>query len=331
VIPERLVQRATALAADGVLIVDADGRIVYANRSMHDLTLADDLVGTSVDELVPDVVRGRHARYRAAYAGAPVQRPMGTGLDLALRRIDGTHVPVEISLSPFDDDDGLYVVASIRDISERRATEQRLAATREQLALVSERERIGRDLHDVVLQHLYGLGLSVQAIAAGADAVTSVRLEDIVDEVDKVIAEVRTIVFTLGSAASHGGLAQELAEIIAQATRVLGFTPGLVLDGPVESVLTDAVRSELYATLREALGNIARHAGATQAEVSIAVVGDELVARVADNGIGPPGNGIAPGGHGLVNLAARARDLRGVCTLERGATSGAVLTWRVPF
>ncbi len=329
-IPDRLIQRASELAPDGVLIVDAAGTVVYANRSMHDLALSDDLIGTSVEALVPDSVRMRHARYRDAYADSPMQRPMGSGLELSLRRSDGTLVPVEISLSPFDED-GLYVIAIVRDITERRANEQRLAAAREQLALASERERIGRDLHDVVLQHLYGVGLSVQAIAAGADAVTSVRLEEIVDEVDRVIVEVRTIVFTLGSSSRHGALAHELGEIIAQATRVLGFTPALRLEGPVESVLTDAVRSELSATLREALGNVARHAHATQAEVVLAVVGNDIEAIVSDNGVGPPAGGIGPGGHGLVNLAARAADLGGACTLEPGPSGGAVLTWRVPF
>lgn len=326
----RLLQQASELAPDGVLIVGSDGSIAYANRSIHALAGVPDLVGTSVDELVPPEVRHRHARYRGAYAEAPTQRPMGSGLELRLRRADGVEIPVEVSLSPFEDEGRMFVIAIVRDISERRANQQRLAVASQQLALAAERERIGRDLHDVVLQHLYGLGLSVQAIGASSDAVTRVRLEDIVEDVDRVIAEVRTIVFTLGAAANRGALGQELSAVVAQASRVLGFTPAMRLDGPVESVLSDAIRGEMVASLREALGNVARHAHATQVDVEIAVRGDRIVATVADNGVGLPAGGVSVGGHGLVNLQARARALGGECTLVPGASGGAVLAWSVP-
>lgn len=325
-----MLEQATELAPDGVLIVDAQGEIVYANQSMRTLAGSDDLVGRSVEELVPDAVRQRHARYRNAYAQSPTQRPMGSGLELGLRRADGTEIPVEISLSPFEDG-GLFVIAIVRDITERRANQQRLAVAGQQLALAAERERIGRDLHDVVLQHLYGLGLSVQAIAAAADAVTAIRLEEIVQEVDHVIAEVRTIVFTLGNAANQGALGHELSNVVAQASRVLGFTPALRLEGPVDTVLSDAIRGEMVASLREALGNVARHAQASQVRVDIAVRGDRIEATVTDNGIGPPPGGIPPGGHGLVNLRERARSLGGECTLAPGPDGGAVLTWWVPY
>lgn len=85
--------------------------------------------------------------------------------------------------------------------------------------MIAERERIGRDLHDVVLQRLYGMGLGVQAIAGVSDAATAARLDETVNEIDRVIAEVRTIVFTLGSAWQPGSLGQEITDVVAQATR----------------------------------------------------------------------------------------------------------------
>ena len=117
------------------------------------------------------------------------------------------------------------MIAAVRDITDRLESQRRLTAAHEQLALVGERERIGRDLHDVVLQHLYGMGLSAQAIATSADPATAGKLEAVVDEVDRIISEVRTIVFTLGPGGRRGALGQELTDVVAQASRVLGFTP----------------------------------------------------------------------------------------------------------
>ena len=327
-----LLSHAVELAPDGVLIVDHSGTIVYANRSMHALSGYDDLAGRPVDDLVPSAVRGSHAKMRASYHDHPTQRPMGAGLELALQRADGRSVPVEISLSPFHHGDD-YVITAVRDITDRLENQQRLAAAHEQLALVGERERIGRDLHDVVLQHLYGMGLGVQATAIGADDVTASKLETIIDDIDRIIAEVRTIVFTLGSAGHRGALGQELADVMAQASRVLGFTPALRMGGPVESALSDEVRTEMVASMREALGNVARHADASSAQVQVEIVEDRVVMTVTDNGVGPPADAAAlRGGHGLANLQSRAASLGGDCTLESNpAGQGAVLRWSAPF
>jgi two-component system, NarL family, sensor histidine kinase DevS len=327
-----LVSHAVDQAPDGVVVVDGDGVIRYANVSMGAMSGYPDesLVGRNVDELVPDDVRARHAGLRDGYAAAPSPRPMGTGLSLALRREDGSLLPVEISLSPLVHGDERFVIAAVRDVTERMESQRRLAIANEQLALLDERERIGRDLHDVVLQHLYGIGLTVQAVAVAAAEDTGRRLDGIVDEIDRVIAEVRTIVFTLGTANRVGTLGQELADVMAQATRVLGFTPSLRLDGPVESVLGDEIRGELVTSMREALSNVARHAHATQASVVLSLTDGHVTMTVADNGVGPP-PGAGSGGHGLPSLRARAAGLGGSCTLERAEPNGAVLRWTVPF
>lgn len=329
-----LLIQAVELAPDGVLIVDEQGTIVYANRSICSLAGADDLVGTTVESLVPAPIRHRHAELRAGYGQHPMPRPMGAGLDLALERTDGTMVPVEISLSPLTHG-GRFVIAAVRDITDRLEGQHRLNAAHEQLALVGERERIGRDLHDVVLQHLYGMGLSAQAIATTADPVTAGKLEAVVDEVDRIISEVRTIVFTLGPGGRRGALGQELADVVAQASRVLGFTPALRVEGPVETLLSDEMRTEMVASLREALGNVARHARASHAAVVISVADEQIVMTVTDNGVGPPEDEAAKlGGHGLNNLIARAASFGGMCTLTRrdpADGSGAMLRWSAPY
>jgi PAS domain S-box-containing protein len=319
-------------APDGVIIVDEAGMVVYSNRAMLEMTGYPDLEGRSVDELVPAALRPEHHNLRRRYNDDPTQRPMGAGLELALQRSDGRAVPVEISLSPFEHG-GRYVITAVRDVSDRQEEQRRLSAAHEQLALVEERERIGRDLHDVVLQHLYGMGLTVQAIAASASDTISGRLNEVVDDVDRIISEVRTIVFTLGSAGTHGALGQDLADVVAQASRVLGFTPALRLEGPVESVLTPEIRTEMIASMREALGNVARHAQASAASVVIAVDEGNVVMTVTDDGVGPPADPRqVQAGHGLKNLHQRANSFSGTCALDgRRDGPGAVLTWSVPF
>lgn len=323
-----LLPHAVDAAPDGVLIVDEDGTVVYANRAIREMVGVDDLVGTSVDDLVPADARARHEDLRGGYHEHPVSRPMRAGLGLRMVRFDGTELPVEIALSPVD---GRFVVASVRDVSERLEAQQRLSEANQQLALVAERERIGRDLHDVVLQHLYGTGLSVQALGVSNPELGD-RLDQILADVDDIIGEVRTIVFTLGDSAAHGSLGQELGDVVAKARRVLGFTPAIRLDGPVESVLTSEIRTELIASMREALGNVARHADATQATVRIDVVEGHVVMTVTDDGVGPPADEAAlRGGHGLGNLQRRATSLGGTCALAAGEQGGAVLRWAVPF
>jgi len=318
-------------APDGVLIVDSAGSIVYANRAMVAMTGYPRLIGKSVDDLVPESARGRHAGLRKQYERAPTRRPMGSGLSLTLHRADGGETPVEIALSPLQLDE-TFVITVVRDVSERLEAESRLNAAHEQLALVEERERIGRDLHDVVLQHLYGMGLTLQAVAASAGPEVASRLDQVVEDVDRVISEVRTIVFTLGTRGASAALGPQLADVVALASRVLGFTPTLRLEGPVDSVLTDEVRTEMIASMREALGNVARHADASTAHVVVSVEGGQVVMTVTDDGVGPPDADQIRAGNGLVNLAQRAAAFGGTCSLEPGPNGqGAVLRWSAPF
>lgn len=117
---------------DGLLLVDAAGCIVMANPMAASLLgyAVDELVGTSVDALVPDGIRQRHAAYREAYAKAPRTRPMGTQMELVARRRDGSEAMVEIALSPLQDHGLPYVVAAIRDIAEYPRVKQALQRAR---------------------------------------------------------------------------------------------------------------------------------------------------------------------------------------------------------
>jgi len=121
-------------APDAILEVNQEGQIMLLNEAAERMFgySRGELLGLNVESLVPASMRGGHARHRASYAERPNTRPMGTGLELQGQRKDGSLFPVEISLSPNWIAGSLHVIASVRDISERKSVEDRLRALREQ-------------------------------------------------------------------------------------------------------------------------------------------------------------------------------------------------------
>ncbi len=121
-------------APDAILEVNEEGRILILNEAVERMFgySRAELLGLSVDQLVPAAMRGGHSQHRAAYAKRPNTRPMGSGLELQGQRKDGSLFPVEISLSPNWIEGSLHVIASVRDITERKAGEDRIRALREQ-------------------------------------------------------------------------------------------------------------------------------------------------------------------------------------------------------
>ncbi len=327
---EKLARAVIERSPDGLVICDQNGVITYVNDELTTMSGygANELIGQLVEVLVPaDAIAG-HPHLRDGFVVSNASRPMGPSGNVRLRHCDGSEVSVAVALSTIHDASGRSVVASVRDISERMDQERRLQLSNEALALAAERERIARDLHDTVLQHLFALGLEMQALEMVVDESLATRLSSAVDQIDHAIREIRTTVFTLGSAQRHGSFGQEIQDIVRQAVRVLGFTPRLVIDGAAELLVPANVRIELFAALREALGNVARHAHATETLVEIRVDQD-LMVTVDDNGVGIDEQSIGRG-NGLGNLAARAHGLGGTFDIRAKAGGGTRLTWRVP-
>lgn len=335
-VPGRLtdaaLRQALEAAPDGVLVVDHGGTILYANPTLLRLFdyAAAELVGERVEVLVPASLRAAHVANREEYVAHPHSRPMGSGLDLRGVRKDGREVPVEISLSPVPGSAPPLVVAIVRDVQERREVAEALSRAQEALALVEDRERIARDLHDTVIQRLFAVGLSLQgALLRTTDSDLVDRLERAIDEIDITIRDIRTAIFALHSRrTSRAGPRDAVLETIQEAARALGFEPHVQFDGLVDSVMPDEVRTELIPTLREALSNVAKHAHATRVDVEL-VVDSEVRLRVADDGIGVPERPDGAGS-GLGNIADRATLLGGSCTVRRGPDGGTVVEWCVP-
>lgn len=208
----------------------------------------------------------------------------------------------------------------------------RLHAQVQSLALVHDRERIARDLHDTVIQRLFATGLSLQATVrlVGDSAEVTERIEQAVDDLDVTIKHIRSAIFGLSSTV-HGrdGVAVRVVALLRGAAVVLGFEPRVFFDGPIDTMVPDEVATDLVATLNEAMTNVARHARATRVDVSV-TVGDEVVLTVSDDGVGPP-VADTTNGRGVSNMGARARRHGGTLKLDSGPAGGAVLTWSTPI
>lgn len=205
----------------------------------------------------------------------------------------------------------------------------------QQLALFADRDRIARDLHDLVIQRLFATGMSLEgASALIRDPEVGNRVRNAVDALDETIREIRAAIFSLQSHSQPEapGVRAQILGVVEEMASLLGFAPSLRMDGRLDAVVAGPAVEHLLAVLREALSNVARHAHATRADVAIVLAdagrGRELELTVSDDG-----EGIKPTSRrsGLANMADRAASLDGRLTAEPADGGGTVLEWRVPL
>jgi signal transduction histidine kinase len=215
-----------------------------------------------------------------------------------------------------------------------------LAARRadaERLSLYEDRDRIARDLHDLVIQRLYATGMSLEGTMPmiSRPEVAS-RISNAVDAMDDTIKDIRATIFALQArdhADSQPDVRGSIVALVEEMTPMLGFDPSLRLGAGLREQVTAQIAEQLLAALREAVSNTARHANASQVDVTVDVSADGMLAvQVTDDGTGIPA-----GDHrsGLRNLARRAEKLGGELRLgparEDADRPGTRLEWRVPL
>ncbi|GAA1730517.1 sensor histidine kinase [Aeromicrobium alkaliterrae] len=198
--------------------------------------------------------------------------------------------------------------------------------TRQRVAMLEDRNRIARDLHDHVIQRLFATGLGLQATASSIEGAAGRRLSDLVHEIDGAITQIRQSIFALNHESELTGSTprSRIVSIVERLGEHLARRPTIVFAGPID-LLTDAELShDVEAVVSEALTNAVKHAEAHSIDVEVAISDGSITVSVLDDGIGP---GPMSRRSGLSNLEMRARKHHGVFAVAERPTGGTDLQW----
>lgn len=275
----------------------------------------------------------RTVRLAGEPGGEELSSLLGVSPLMAAPLRSGDHVMGVLSLSrydggaPFDPEElepvvefGTHVALALEYAASAEA--------RERLLLLEERDRIARDLHDVVIQRLFATGMTLEAVGGMTDPGVKERIDTAVDELDETIRDIRSTIFALQHSATGPGLRAELVDIANRSAVGLGFSPRLHFHGEIDTRVSTDLADDVRAVVNEALSNAARHAGASSVDVTLEVDDDGLRLEVTDDGVGLP----QPLGRrsGLRNLAERAEAHGGSFEVRPGEAGGTDLVWAVP-
>jgi signal transduction histidine kinase len=302
--PEDMVQRATRLPMAGTLL----GQVARSGKPM----VADDAPNSLTD-----------SERELLRLGQAVAAPLGSSEGTLGVLVVG--VAGDIDLRYLEED--VQLVGTFAAQAALALERARAQAVQAQLAVFEDRDRIARDLHDLVIQRLYAAGLRLQGtLRLISEPQASTRVLAAIDDLDATIREIRSTIFELHERTGEKTLTAELRSVLQEAESSFGLTPQWTVEGPVERAIPELVRPHLVATLREALANAGRHSGATQVNVRLDV-GRAVTLEVTDNG-----RGIPPGvpESGLRNLRDRAESLGGELEVLPEQPTGTRLRWWVP-
>jgi GAF domain-containing protein/two-component sensor histidine kinase len=331
-LPDEERRRLTVSYADGDGADAVRGLVLPAGESMSGRVLATGEPVTSAD-FAADERAAAAARGAMSQIGPAIVFPLGVpGNVRGVLTIGRLHGAPAFPQAQAD------VVASF---AAQAGIALELAASRaeaERLSLYEDRDRIARDLHDLVIQRLYATGMSLEGtMSMITRPEVASRITNAVDAMDETIKEIRGAIFALQArdTADRADLRSDIVDLTEEMTPLLGFAPSLRLGAGLAGQIRPEVAEQALATLREALSNAARHAAASMVDVTVDLDADGmLTVQVTDNGIGIPADGRRSG---LSNLASRAEKLGGDLRLgpadpaDPGAPSpGTRLEWRVP-
>ena len=328
-LPDDEGSRLTVAYSDGDGAEAVRGLVLPAAQSLSGQVLATGEPATSAD-FAGDERAASAARTAMSHLGPAVVFPLGApGSRRGVLTIGRRH-----GREPFPQAQAAFAAS----FAAQAGVALELAASRAEagrLSVYQDRDRIARDLHDLVIQRLYATGMSLQGTMPmiGRPEVAE-RVTRAVDDMDQTIREIRGAIFALQARDADGPSDPRtgIVGLVEEMTSVLGFAPSLRLGAGLRTLNSDELSEQALAVLREALSNMARHAGASRADVTVDVDQDGILSVVVtDDGTGIPAGGRRSG---LLNLADRAAKLGGELRLGLAESAaprpGTRLEWRVP-
>jgi signal transduction histidine kinase len=196
------------------------------------------------------------------------------------------------------------------------------------LAVLEDRDRIARDLHDLVIQRLFATGLQLQGIHRMVTPEVQARVDRAVEDIDATIRDLRAAIFELHHRPGQVSLRADVQALVDEYAAPLGFRPELVCTGPLDTAVPGTIRPQILAVVRESLSNVVRHARASGVRVEIVATSKDVTARVSDDGIGITSTDRRSG---LRNLRERAAALGGAVRIEPNQPRGTVVELRAPL
>ena len=330
---------------DAMVVTNPQGEILLINRQTGILFGYDrhELVGQCVERLLPHHLRDRHVEHRANYLHDPHTRAIGSSLELVALHKDGHEMPVEVSLSPCETDDGMIVISSIRDISERKHAETALRQHRNARQVLArkllsaqedERRRLARELHDDLSQRLAAIGIDSMSLERDVRAVSE-SCADQVTALNRRIREISADIHQIShqlhpSILDELGLAKAMKEECDAFTRRTGISIRFIPPGEHTSVEM-STELAVYRIMQECLHNIAKHSRAVSACVGLAVDDERICLNVQDTGIGfDPSKERHEHGLGMASIRERVEMLGGSVSFEGEIGRGMTVNVKLP-
>ncbi|MFI1921104.1 GAF domain-containing protein [Streptomyces sp. NPDC020377] len=316
-----------SLAVEIAVGLDADahrGLVLSMDRSLMGLAFSGAAPVTSEDVAHDERISLEPPRFGGL--GPAVAMPIGAG-DAGVRGV--VLLAREAGRPVFTTTE----TETLRVFAAQAAVAMELAESRqdaERIAVLTDRDRIARDLHDLAIQRLFATGMTLQSAGRFIEhPEASERVARAVDDLDETIKIIRSTIFGLRTrgGADGTGLRARAMRIVGEAAPVLAFAPSVRMEGLLDTEVPKEVADHVVAVLSEALTNIARHARADRAEVVLTTDGREVRLSITDNGVGIPPEGRRSG---LRNMAERAEQLGGRLELATPPGGGASVMWRAP-
>lgn len=334
-------------AMDAIITIDEAQRIVLFNAAAERMfgCPADQALGAPLSWFIPERFREHHGEHVRRFGATGVSsRRMGVARVVTGLRRSGEEFPIDASISQVEDRGAKVYTVILRDVSERVLAEAELRKSKDDLkelasaaanAREQEKLRIARELHDELAQAMTGLKMDIGLLrlsAARTGGELPSRLDKMDRQIDQTIASVRRIAADLRPPTLDDfGLVPAIESLVARFREQSSIACELAMSHP-DFALTDAQATSVFRIIQEALTNVARHARATQVEVTIVSAEDQLTVTVRDDGVGfAPGSTPKPNSFGLLGLRERAYLLGGEARVTAEPGGGTEVEIRFPL